>query len=220
MTSVRPAPTFFRMTPLRLSAVATVALALSLAASPPIAWNQTALAEVSRGGEAPLAAPGDESNAELDELFRRLAGAEAADEAEAIEQRILRSWARSGSPTVDLLMARAAEAIDDTDFGLAHELLDTVVTLAPDYAEGWNRRATLYYLIDEFQLSIADISRVLALEPRHFGALSGLGLILSEIGEDKQALEAYRRALDIHPFLSGARRAADELAPDIDGHEI
>lgn len=210
----------FRMIPLRLAGIAAIALAASVASSLPIAWRTMAFAEVGRGGERTLAVPGEESDAELDELFRRLAGAEAPDEAEAIEQRILRSWARSGSPTVDLLMARAAEAIDGTDFGLAHELLDTVVTLAPDYAEGWNRRATLYYLIDEFQLSIADISRVLALEPRHFGALSGLGLILSEIGEEKQALEAYRRALDIHPFMSGARKAADELSPDIDGHEI
>ena len=204
----------------RFVAVVVTAVVLSFAEAPPFAWDSTASAEIGRGGDGPLAAPGDDSDRELDELFRRLAVAEAAGEAEVIEQRILRTWARSGSPTVDLLMARASEAIDDTDFGLAHELLETVVTLAPDYAEGWNRRATLYYLIDEFHLSIADISRVLVLEPRHFGALSGLGLILSEIGEEKQALEAYRRALDIHPFLSGARKAADELAPDIDGQEI
>ena len=92
-------------------------------------------------------------------------------------------------------MSRVKAAIDDKDYDLALKLLDAIIDIKPDYVEAWNRRATIYYLNKDYGHALADIREVLAREPRHFGALSGLGMILQDIGDDKHALEAFRRAL-------------------------
>ena len=121
--------------------------------------------------------------------------------AKAIEDRIWAMWLVSGSDTCTLLMSRVKDATDDKNFDLAIKLLDAVIAIKPDYVEAWNRRATVYYLKQDYGHSLADLREVLAEEPRHFGALSGLGLILQDIGDDKDALEAYRKALAIDPHL-------------------
>src|SRR6185312_9530926 len=98
-------------------------------------------------------------------------------------------------------MLRARRAIEEKDSDLAITLLDAIVKIRPDYVEAWNRRATIYYQKKDYGNALANIGEVLKREPRHFGALSGLGLILQDIGEEKQALEVYRRALAIDPRL-------------------
>ena len=156
----------------------------------------------------------------LDTLFDALKIAPDAESAKAIEDRIWATWMVSGSDTCNLLMARAKAAADDKDYDLAVQLLDAVVALKPDYVEARNRRATVYFLKKEYGQALADIHEVLAREPRHFGALSGLGLILQEIGDDKHALEAFRRALAIDPHLDHAGEAVKTLGEKVEGREI
>lgn len=158
-----------------------------------------------------------DSASETQKLLDALAEAEDVGTAQHIEHALLQAWTRSGSDTVDLLMSRAAESMERRDFAVALELLTTVVEIKPDYAEGWNRRATLYYLMDEYALSVSDIRHTLAIEPRHFGALSGLGLILQSMGRKQSALVAFEEALKVHPFLESASSAAEELEPEVNG---
>ncbi len=135
----------------------------------------------------------------LDFLFGALKAAPDEETAKAIEQRIWVLWMRSKSDTTNLLMSRVQKSIEGKDVDLALKLLDAIIKIKPDYVEAWNRRATIYYMKKEYGRSLADIRHVLRLEPRHFGALTGLGLILQDIGDDKQALEVYRRALAVYP---------------------
>jgi tetratricopeptide (TPR) repeat protein len=156
----------------------------------------------------------------LDTLFEALKIAPDADSAKAIENRIWALWLISGSDTCNLLMGRAKAAADDKDYDLAIKLLDAVVEIKPDYVEGWNRRATVYYLMNDYGHSLADIREVLAREPRHFGALAGLGLILQELGDDAHALQAYRRALAINPHLEHVGETIKALRQKVEGRDI
>jgi tetratricopeptide (TPR) repeat protein len=147
---------------------------------------------------------------------------EAPDEASAknVEDRIWSLWLASGSDTANLLMSRVKAAIDKQDFDLAIRLLDAIVELRPQYTEAWNRRATVFYMKKDFANSMADLRQVLIREPRHFGALSGLGMILQEIGDEKAALDAYRRALDVYPRLKGIGDRVKSLTEKVDGRDI
>ena len=156
----------------------------------------------------------------LDTLFEALKIAPDAESAKAIETRIWTVWTISGSDTCNLLMGRAKAAADEKDYDLAIKLLDAVVEIKPGYVEGWNRRATVYYLMNDYGHSLADIREVLAREPRHFGALAGLGLILQELGDDAHALEAYRRALAINPHLEHVGETVKTLREKVEGRDI
>jgi tetratricopeptide (TPR) repeat protein len=156
----------------------------------------------------------------MDDLFDRLAHAKSEDEAKGIAGAIERRWMRSGSDTADLLMTRALEALKSGDQPLSVELLDRVVTLKPAWAEAWNKRATVFYLMGDYTRAIADIREVLAREPRHFGALAGLGMILKNNGDDKHAFEALKKALAVHPYLSDLRNIVERMAPDVEGRDI
>jgi tetratricopeptide (TPR) repeat protein len=174
----------------------------------------------SRSGEpvlTPLTAPRPES---LDDLFARLASAKDEAEANGIAQLIERRWSRSQSDTANLLLARASVAAEDQEFALAVELLDRVTALQPGWAEAWNRRATAFYLLDDPVRAVADIRQALAREPRHFGAWAALGHIYMAGDDKRRALEAYRRALAIHPFLDKVRPLVERLAPEIDGRDL
>ena len=114
----------------------------------------------------------------------------------------------------------AMKAMEAKDYAVALDFLDRVIIMKPDFAEGWNKRATVYFLMDDYSKSIADIGKILALEPRHFGALSGLGMIMREIGEDKRAIEAYQKALAVDPNLEGVQKALDELQAKAAGKQI
>jgi tetratricopeptide (TPR) repeat protein len=156
----------------------------------------------------------------LDTLFQALKIAPDSESAKAIENRIWAVWMVSGSDTCNLLMGRAKAAADEKDYDLAIKLLDAVIEIKPDYVEGWNRRATVYFLMNDYGHALADIREVLAREPRHFGALSGLGLILQELGDDAHALEAYRRALAINPHLEHVGETVKELSEKVEGRDI
>jgi tetratricopeptide (TPR) repeat protein len=195
-----------------------VVLAAVLAAP---AWAQTGQRPewLSPPSDLPRAEHGDPAYS-LDTLFGALKIAPDETSAKAIEDRIWAVWLVSGSDTCNLLMSRVSAAIEGKDYDLAIKLLDAIVTLKPDYVEAWNRRATVYYLKDDYAHSLADIREVLAREPRHFGALSGLGLILQEIGDDKDALDAYRKALAIDPHLEHIPDVVKTLTEKVEGRAI
>lgn len=153
----------------------------------------------------------------LDRLFEKLRKDPAQSSARATARMIWREWSYSGSRSVDLLMSWAAKAMGAKDYPKAQDLLDHVIVIAPDYAEGWNRRATLYYTIDDFGKSLADIETTLALEPRHFGALSGLAAIMQRVGKEEQALEAWYKVLEIYPANKQAQEAVIKLEEELSG---
>ncbi len=157
---------------------------------------------------------------DLDSLFSELKSAPNAEAAKATEAAILRRFLISGSDTVDLLMTWAIDSMNKEDYPLALDILDNIVMMKPDYAEGWNKRATVYYLADEYGKSLADIRRVLALQPKHFGALSGLGMIMRELGEKEKAKMAFREALAIDPYLDNVKKVLDELEKETAGQAI
>lgn len=155
----------------------------------------------------------------LDSLFALLAEADER-QWESVQAQIRQLWNQSGSASMDLLAMRADQAMEGEDLETALVHLNDLTRLAPDFAEGWNKRATVYFLQDEYGRSLEDIARTLRLEPRHFGALSGLGIILDRVGDPKGALEAYRRAIKVHPHLPGAREGIKKLTPLVDGERL
>ena len=175
----------------------------------------------SGGGKDPAADPTPPTHQEiLDRLFARLAKASDPDEAAGIAGVIERLWMQSGSDTADLLMARAMEAAQASHRDIALSLLDKVVGLDPGWAEAWNKRATLRFLDDDDSGAMEDIGNTLALEPRHFGALSGMGFILKRNGLEKGALTALRRAQSIYPESPDIKKAVDDLVPDVEGRDL
>ncbi|MEO1458020.1 MAG: tetratricopeptide repeat protein [Pseudomonadota bacterium] len=183
---------------------------------PPTPDEMPAIEEALSGLEIPSEELGRE--AQLEALFRQLGDAENPHWP-IIQGQIWRVWRRSGSASMDLLLHRAQEAIEKKDYTTAFVHLDDLVRLAPEFAEGWNQRATAYFLTEDYGRSMRDIEAVLALEPRHFGALSGLGIILDRTGNDAGALRAFRRALELHPNLPGAQKGVDKLSEQVDGQE-
>ena len=161
-----------------------------------------------------------EEGARLDELFGELKRAQNERAAERISQRIWREWARSGSATIDLLMQWSQKAIEDEKHDVAMDLLDQVVTLAPEFPEGWNRRATVHFALNNYAKSMADIARTLQLEPRHFGALGGMATILKNSGRDAAAMRAYERVLDVYPMMRDAQTELGKLADELAGEGI
>ena len=172
--------------------------------------------------EAPAKLPkvGADKTRGLDFLFGALKAAPDAESAKLVENRIWALWLASGSDTANLLMTRAKSAIDSNDLDLAVELLDAIVKIKPDYVEGWNRRATLHYMRKEYAQSMEDIRQVLIREPRHFGAMSGLGMILQEFGDEKHALDVFRRALEINPHLAKIDEMVKGLTEKVEGRGI
>ncbi|HEY1475579.1 MAG TPA: tetratricopeptide repeat protein [Pseudolabrys sp.] len=156
----------------------------------------------------------------LDFLFGALKVAPDDVTAKAIEGRIWALWSTSRSDTTTLLMSRVQTAIEQHDLDLAIKLLDAVIKIKPKYVEAWNRRATIYYMKKDYGRALADIREVLRREPRHFGALSGLGLIMQDLGDDKQALEVYRRALAVYPRLQRIPDLVKTLQEKVEGRDI
>ncbi len=168
---------------------------------------------------SPFGAAAGQDDARLDRLFAGLKAAPSAGDAQAIEQTIWRLWTHAGIKKVDAEMAAGALAMAVGEFKAAFRSFDAVVKMAPDFAEGWNKRATVEYLMGDFDASVGDIERTLALEPRHFGALSGLGLIYLAIGKERAAIRAFEGALAIHPYLPGTRARIKRLRRKLEGEE-
>src|ERR1700761_2416152 len=156
----------------------------------------------------------------LDFLFGALKAAPDEASAKHVEARIWAIWLQTPSDTVALLMTRAKTAMDAQKPDIALKLLDSVVRLRPDYVEGWNRRATLYYLKNDYAHSLSDIEQVLAREPRHFGALAGLGMIMQDFGDEKRALDAFRKALAVNPHLEKVPELVKTLTEKVEGRDI
>ena len=198
-----------------IAAAATVAALV--ASAQPLAAESGRMIEPP--SNLPRAQRGDKTQ-NLDRLFEALKIAPDDESAKYIENRIWAIWLASGSDTANLLMGRVKTAMEAKDFELAIRLLNAIIDMRPNFIEAWNRRATLYYMKKDFTRAIGDIREVLAREPRHFGALAGLGIILQEFGDDKRALDAFRRALAIHPHIERVPDMVKRLSDKIDGREI
>jgi tetratricopeptide (TPR) repeat protein len=167
-----------------------------------------------------LAANADQTDPRLENLFAKLRTAETGVAAQVAEQRIWQIWTETDDEAVRSLMAASARALDRQDYDAALRTLDTVVALAPDYAEGWNRRATARWLAGDYEGSLEDIDRVLDLEPRHFGALAGRGLCLEALGKLEEAVKAFEEALEVNPHAHGARMNRDILIQELERSRI
>jgi tetratricopeptide (TPR) repeat protein len=170
-------------------------------------------------GDLHLEQPGQRAKV-LEQLYDELGRAKDATDAAPVTEVIEQVWNASGSPTIDLLMSRARTFISDSDLDLAAKVLDDVVELAPEDAEGWHQRAMVHFLQEDYIQARSDLKRALLLDPQHYKALYGLGNVLIELGDKKGALEAFRKALKVNPFLDSARQKVDELKREVEGQDI
>ena len=158
-----------------------------------------------------LASPADQNDPALDGLFERLAITTSDEEASNITREIWQRWTANDDPAVSQLMQTGIRALNYSTYRKALQSFDRVIEMAPEFAEGWNKRATLYYHIKEYRRSIDDIKKTLRLEPRHFGAWSGLGLVSIAQENYSGALAAFKKALSINPHISNIRRYVQKL---------
>ena len=198
-------------------------LASALAVTLAVTWVVPSAAQSAKRNEQgakPSQAARVDRTRNLDFLFGALKVAPDDATAKAIEERIWAVWTGSRSDTTNLLMTRVKTAVEAKDLDLAVKLLDSIVKIKPDYVEGWNRRATIFYMRKDYGRALNDIREVLKREPRHFGALAGFGLILQDIGDDKQALEVYRRALSVYPRMERIPDLVKTLQEKVEGRDI
>jgi len=174
----------------------------------------TLLAIVGMAGQWAVADPRTDR---LNTLFERLKAAPDGVAADSVATQIKQIWMHSGSATADLLLERADSALEQQNMPLCIEILDRLVVLDPDWAEAWNRRATVFYLMEDYRRAMSDIAETLKREPRHYGALSGMGLIFLHSGNKKRAYDAFERVLDLYPQLDTAKQAVEELRTDVEG---
>ena len=156
----------------------------------------------------------------LDFLFGALKVAPDEESAKSIADRIWGVWLGSGGDTTNLLISRVRSAIESKDLDLAVQLLDSIVEFKPEYVEGWNQRATVHYMKKDYTRALADLAQVLKREPRHFGALFGVGVIMQEFGDDRRALEVYRRALELDPHMKRVPDLVKTLSEKVEGRDI
>jgi len=175
--------------------------------------------ETKSAATVPDATPADPA-ARLDKLFGELKRERNEHAADRIAQQIWQQWLDSGSATVDLLMQWSNDAIQAKKYPVALDFLDQIIALDPKYPEGWNRRATVHYMMGDYAMSMADIDKTLQLEPRHFGALAGMAEILKDTGRKKLALRAYEQVLQIYPMMRTAQSAVESLTQDLAGQDI
>jgi tetratricopeptide (TPR) repeat protein len=148
----------------------------------------------------------------LDRLFASLRKASGEQAAKATEEKIWELWSRSDSATAEILLGQAVVAMGAADNAASLEILDRIIAAYPTYAEAWNKRATLHFMIGNYNTSLSDIEKVLDLEPRHFGALAGRGMIYQRQGKWSEALSAFREALSMNPNMVGVKNAVQELS--------
>jgi tetratricopeptide (TPR) repeat protein len=170
-------------------------------------------------GDLPLQSPIDRPKV-LAQLYEQLGKVADAEAAAPIMETIQRIWRLSGSDTVDLLMARAERFTKEDDLDLAQKIIDAAVDMAPDQAEAWDLRAKINFLKKDYDAAIADLKRALDRDPKHYDAMSDLGVVYEAMGSKKEALEAYRKALAVNPYLSEPKRAVEELRREIEGQDI
>jgi tetratricopeptide (TPR) repeat protein len=169
---------------------------------------------------APKPAPEAMRKQMLDALFVRLRNAGDQGDAQLIATSIARVWLQSDSDTANLLMQRATVSMQARQYPLALSLFDKLVALEPDWAEAWNQRATTRFLAGDTDGAMADINQVMKLEPRHFGALAGMGMILQGAGLDESALEIFKKALGIYPLAPDIQKLVEKLTREVEGQDI
>jgi tetratricopeptide (TPR) repeat protein len=185
-------------------------LAVILAGAPAAAQQQAEPAPGARSGESQR----------LDRLFERLKAAPNAEAAKSFANQIEQRFEKSGSDTADLMLQRAKLAIESKNLETALDLLDFVVTLKPDWAEAYHRRAIIHFILKDEESAMRDIRLALAHEPRHFHALAGLGRLLQMMGQKKQAYQVYQRTLDVHPHFPDIAPMIERLKKEAEGQPI
>jgi tetratricopeptide (TPR) repeat protein len=191
---------------MRFMATLALPLLLALLAQPGLAQTETAAA-----AKTPVT---------LDELFDKLQETQNPIEAKQLERKIWEAWGKSDSDTLEALMQGGVAVMEKGDYKRAVDIFSTVIELKPDFAEGYNKRATVRFLAGDYAGSVADIERTLRLEPRHFGALSGLGTIMERLDNLPEALRAWRRALAANPHLTDGPDKLKELRRRIDAKTL
>jgi tetratricopeptide (TPR) repeat protein len=163
---------------------------------------------------------GHHNETELDSLFTALKSARSVAEAEPLEFAIWQAWMKSGDGAKDSMMHLGVSALEVGNLSVALAAFDALVEEAPGFSEAWNKRATVYFMMGDYDSSVADIMQTLSLEPRHFGALSGLGMIFVNIGKKDAAIAAFEKALSIHPQLPGIAAFVEESRGEFQGKGI
>jgi tetratricopeptide (TPR) repeat protein len=211
-----------RFPPARNALAAILLIAMAAVPCTAFAQDRGVIAPKKKLPEPPGKLPkvGADRTRGLDFLFGALKAAPDEASAKHVEARIWALWLQTPSDTAALLMMRAKTAMDAQQMDIALKLLDAVVKLRPDYVEGWNRRATLFYLRNDYTHSLQDIEQVLVREPRHFAALAGLGMIMQDLGDEKRALDAFRKALAINPHLEKVPELVKTLSEKVEGRDI
>ncbi len=153
--------------------------------------------------------------ADLEQLFARLRASRDAPSARALSEQIWQVWMRHDDPKVNDLMTRGVEAMAQHEYAQALPCFDEITRRDPSFAEGWNKRATVRYLLADYAGSVRDIKQTLALEPRHFGALAGLGAVYLLIANDRGALDAFEAILALNPHLESVRKQVDALRDEL-----
>jgi tetratricopeptide (TPR) repeat protein len=190
----------------RIFGLAVAATALAALSAPEPAFAQSGRwMEPPSGNSRPTR---DDRLQNLDFLFGALKVAPDETSAKAIADRIWNVWLKAGGDTTNLLISRVRNAIEG------------VIEFKPEFAEGWNQRATVYYMKKDYTRALADLAQVLSREPRHFGALFGVGIIMQEFGDDRRALEIYRRALEIDPHMRRVPDLVKTLSEKVEGRDI
>lgn len=155
-----------------------------------------------------------------DEMFDELLNAPSEEEANDVALDIWASWLESGSDAADLVMERAVTAQALGDLVHARALYDRVIAIQPDYAEAWNRRATVFLAQGDYSEALRDVNEALRLEPRHFGAWGGLGAVLEGLGAEEEAIQAYEKALEIYPLFSAPQRGINRIRREQEGRPV
>ncbi|RUM97810.1 hypothetical protein EET67_10860 [Pseudaminobacter arsenicus] len=197
-----------------MRSVCAYLIGLAIAAVPAV----PALAQTAPDAKQATAPAKAESR--LDSLFGKLKRERNERAAERLASQIQGEWNKSGSASIDLMMQWSQNAMEAQKFDVALDFLDQVITLAPTYAEGWNRRATVHFMMHSFRKSMADIDQTLRLEPRHFGALAGMAQIMTAKGNKELALEAWQRVLTIYPMMRNAQDQVGTLSEELAGEAI
>jgi tetratricopeptide (TPR) repeat protein len=151
---------------------------------------------------------------QLDRLFGELHQTSATQPPDKIVADIWALWARNDSATAELLLRQSVAAMNMHDLDAAEKMLIQLIEVYPEYAEAWNKRATLYYMEGRYDASLIDIEHVLDLEPRHFGALAGKSMILRAQGKNREAIAVMRETLSINPHMDSVAQAIKELLKD------
>ncbi len=155
----------------------------------------------------------------LDALFAQLQQKDTPNP-RRIERAIWREWSKSGDRLADIMLQNGQKAMRQKVYDAAITQFSVLIDTYPDFTEAWNMRATVYYLMGDYGRSIDDVQQVLIREPRHFGALAGLGAMLLQLDKKREALDAYKAAIAVNPHQIGAKQAIERIEQELQGESL